>query len=162
MLSIDNKNYVIYDAEKRDLTKHGSGLKGRHLPVICDRFIDELCWALFEGQDPFLVYQRFVDLSAYPNSEFYFNVNLGKRHYKKGTMYAKIAKLADVNASLFILKTAKGYDLEGSPDFDYYKKRLGDIAERITKMKAKEVRQFLQGQTKIDGPFKLGDFMRSD
>lgn len=148
MLSLDDKNYVIFNNGK--LTKHGSGLKGRHLPVLCDRFIDDLCWALFNGIEPIEVYQRYVDLSKFPRSDFYFNISLGKKRYSKKSMYYKIAKLADVNASLHILKTAEGYELQGKPDYNYYKKRLGDLAERITGDKARKVREYLLGQRKLE------------
>lgn len=148
MLSLDDKNYVIFDNGK--LIKHGSGLKGRHLPALCDRFIEDLCWAVFNGVHPSKVYQDYVDLSDVPSSEFFFSVTLGKREYSKTSMYHKIAKMADVSASLYLIKTREGYLLEGEPDHDYYKKRLADIAERITSQKAKTVRRFLMGQTTME------------
>jgi len=162
MLSIDDKNYVIFDGSK--LIKHGSGLKGRHLPIICDKFIDDLCWAVFNDQDVYNVYHKYMDLSKFSPSDFFFTLTLGKKLYKKGTMYAKIAKKADVNASLRLLKTKKGYDLKGKPDYDYYKKRLAELAERITSVlkrpnKARDVRNFLRGQTTM--PSSLHDFMRN-
>jgi len=148
MLSLDDKNYVIFDGSK--LIKHGSGIKGRAMPIVCDQFIDNLCWALFEGRAPIEVYQQYRDLSRFPSSDFYFNINLGKRNYKSGTLYSKIANKADVNASLFILKTPDGYELNGEPDHDYYKQRLSKIAQRITGQKAKFVRRFLGGQLNLE------------
>jgi len=148
MLSLDDKNYVVFDNGK--LIKHGSGLKGRHLPALCDRFIEDLCWAVFNEERPSKVYQDYVDLSNVPLSEFFFSVTLGKRKYSKTSMYYKIAKMADVSASLYLIKTSEGYLLEGEPDYDYYKKRLADIAERITSQKAKSVRRFLMGQTTME------------
>jgi len=149
MLSLDDKNYIVFDKGK--LIKHGSGLKGRHLPALCDRFIEDLCWAVFNEEHHATVYQNYVDLSDVPLSEFFFNITLGKKKYAKSSMYHKIAKLADVNASLYLIKTKEGYLLEGKPDYDYYKKRLANIAERITSQKAKLVRRFLMGQTTMEG-----------
>jgi len=149
MLSLDDKNYIVFDNGK--LIKHGSGLKGRHLPALCDRFIEDLCWAVFNEEHPSTVYQKYVDLSGVPLSEFFFNITLGKTKYAKSSMYYKIAEMADVNASLYLIKTKEGYLLEGEPDYDYYKGRLAKIAERITSEKAKSVRRFLMGQTTMEG-----------
>jgi len=148
MLSLDDKNYIIFD--KGELIKHGSGLKGRHLPALCDRFIEDLCWGIFNEECPSKVYQNYVDLSDVPSSEFFFNVTLGKREYSKTSMYYKIASKADVNASLYLIKTKEGYLLEGEPDYDYYKKRLADIAERITSQKSRDVKNFLKGQQTME------------
>jgi len=39
MLSLDNKNYILL-LDDGTLKIHGSGLKGKHMPIVCDLFRD--------------------------------------------------------------------------------------------------------------------------
>jgi len=38
MISIDDKNYIL-QTTKGELKIHGSSLKGKHMPIVCDDFV---------------------------------------------------------------------------------------------------------------------------
>jgi len=165
MISIDEKSYVLYENGK--LTKHGSGILGRHIPLVIDDFVDELCQGLFRKEDPFAVMRRWDKnrLKTYPTSAFVSFVNLSKRpdSYHLGNLYSQLVKLLQRNGihvgwgdRINFVKTTNGYRptvlLRNSDriDYHYYQSRMSEIASRILKKPFDEIREFFDGLTKLE------------
>lgn len=157
MLSIDDKSYILY--KDGELTKHGSGLLGSGHPPLEDRFIDDLCLALFQKQSPYDVMRSYHDLSGYPVKDFMmtFRVSKDPRRYHKTNMYAKLmqyyfSRNVTVRAGnkICYVKSKNGCVpldfFRGELDFHYYKSRLATVAARILFEPAKSLLPFFDGQ----------------
>lgn len=142
----EEKSYILNTGEK--LLFHGSGLKGRHLPKICDNAGYELAQSLFDGEEVKSILWKYTKLKKYPLSDFALTVELHKNiaEYKDGTMIAAIIKQAEdwgihyrVGSEIKYLKTKTGYmpfeiaeKLPGTElDYIYYRKRLAAVLSRI-------------------------------
>ena len=89
MLSIDNKNYILL-LDSGKLKIHGSGLKGKHMPIICDLFRDLICKAIFDKTDIMKVFKRFRNLTKFSVTDFQVRVYPSKQDYDKNTLYNKL------------------------------------------------------------------------
>lgn len=163
MISIDDKNYILWNGED-SLKIHGSSLKGKHLPIVCDKFRDALCLAVFNKNGIALVFKQFQNLSEFSVEEFQIRIYPSKMDYHKTTLYNKlIQRLAScgvrvvAGASLEYVKAVDGYCpvvLFGEHDridHAYYKRRLAEIASRILGKPAKSlVSLFGSGQSLME------------
>jgi len=167
MISIDDKNYIL-DEGKGKLKIHGSSLKGKHMPIVCDDFRDALCKAIFGKVEPLHVFSQFQSLAHYRLEDFQIRIYPTKLDYQKNTLYAKLLRQLATNgfrvvagASLEYVKAADGYrpvmlfSEQDSIDFIYYKKRLAEIASRILGKPAKKLLPLL-----LSGQKPLGEWQK--
>lgn len=163
MLSLDDKNYILCEADGK-LKIHGSSLKGKHMPIVCDDFRDALCHAVFDGDDPLTVFEKFQSLSRYTLRDFQIRIYPTKLGYHKNTLYFKLLRQlatsgihAVAGASLEYVKAADGYRVvmlfnseQDRIDYMYYKRRLAVVASRILFQPAKQLLPLLRsGQTPL-------------
>lgn len=163
MISIDDKNYILHLGEDK-LKIHGSGLKGKHMPIVCDDFRDVLCRAVFNKVDPLDVFAEFQTLSHYKLRDFQIRIYPTKINYTKNTLYFKLMKQIAASgirivagASLEYVKAVDGYrpvvlfSEQDRVDFAYYKRRLAEIASRILDKPAKKLLpRLLTGQNSLE------------
>jgi len=165
MLSLDNKNYILL-LESGKLKIHGSGLKGKHMPIVCDLFRDVLCHAIFSKTDLINIFKRFRDLSKFSITDFQVRIYPSKVDYKQNTLYRKLLKqLASAGypvvagSGMEYVKTTSNYkpvmlfSKQDQIDTAYYKKRLAKIASRILRKPAKALLEWFN-----EGATTLGDF----
>lgn len=162
MISIDDKNYLLLTNEGK-LKIHGSSLKGKHLPTVCDDFRDALSRAIFENSNPLEVFSKFQNLSHYPLEAFQIRIYPTKLDYHKNTLYAKLLRQLAANgyrvvagAALEYVKTIDDYKpvvlvpQRDRIDDKYYKRRLAEIASRILNKPAKKLLEKLgSGQNSL-------------
>jgi len=144
MLSLDDKNYILWDGSR--LKIHGSSLKGRHLPIVCDKFRDALCEAVFKGDDPLTIFKIFQNLKVFNVHDFQIRVYSTKGYgdYAKTGLYSNLLKKmaargirVPAGSSLEYVKATSGYlpvllfSEDDRIDYKYYKLRLAEIASRI-------------------------------
>lgn len=162
MLSLDDKNYILLTDEHK-LKIHGSSLKGKHMPVVCDQFRDALCYAVFDCTSQVEVFKRFRDLSKFSVEDFQIRIYPTKYDYHQSSMYNKlISKLAvrgyrvTVGSSLEYVRVIGEYMpvilIENEQiDYDYYKDRLAEVASRILNKPSKALRNlFDSGATLLE------------
>jgi len=161
MLSIDDKCYVLWTGTK--LKFHGSGLKGKHLPIVCDKFRDSLCLAIFNKGDVTELFTQFQDLSRFSIKDFQMRIYPSKNEYVKTTLYNKLLQKlamqgirAVAGSSLEYVKAVDGYtpvalfSAQDRIDYEYFKDRLAEIASRILDKPAKSLRKLLaSGQERL-------------
>lgn len=162
MLSIDDKNYILWTGEK--LKIHGSSLKGKHMPIVCDEFRDALCLTIFNKERTFQIFKQFRDLSRFPVSAFQIRIYPSKLDYEKKTLYGKLLQqLARASIrvvaghSLEYIKAVDDYmpvllvSNATHIDYNYYKDRLAEIASRLLFKPAKALRGlFNSGQNQME------------
>jgi len=166
MLSLDDKNYILLTKEGT-MKIHGSSLKGKHMPIVCDKFRDALCFAVFNKQDVFGIFAEFQDLSEFPVRAFQIRIYPSKTDYKTSTLYSKLLKQVAsaglrvvAGSSLEYVKATDGYkpvvlfSEQDHIDEKYYKNRLAEIASRILFKPTKSLRRRLDGGQKSLGDFK--------
>jgi len=168
MISIDEKCYILFKNGK--MTKHGSGILGRHIPHVIDDFVSELAFALLHKEDPCTIYRKWDKkrLQQYPQKAFVSYVNLSKQPdmYNDTGQYANLCgQLSrahiEVNRGdkINFVKTVNGYrptillKTTDQIDFCYYETRMADVASRMTQTPFKQIREF------FDAQIKLGDFL---
>ena len=165
MLSLDQKNYVLL-LDNGKLKIHGSGLKGKHLMIICDLFRDVLCHAIFDKTDLIKVFKRFRDLTKFSLTDFRVRIYPSKVDYKQNTLYRKLLKqLASAGypvvagSGMEFVKAVDGYrpvmlfSEQDRIDYVYYKRRLAKLASRILRKPAKALLEWFN-----EGATTLGDF----
>jgi len=162
MISIDDKNYLLFEKDGT-LKIHGSSLKGKHLPLVCDEFRDALCEAIFQKQDVYHVFRQFQNLQRFSIKHFQIRVYPSKLDYEKNTLYGKLLRQlvgaglhVVAGTSLEYVKTVDGYrpvvlfSEQDRIDYVYYKDRLAEIASRILDKPAKALRKlFDSGQRRL-------------
>ena len=154
MLSLDDKNYILYVDGK--LKIHGSGLKGKHMPIVCDEFRDALCFAVFKDEDPLKVFREFQSLKRFETHDFQIRIYSTKIDYHKNSLYDKLLQKLAVQgirvaagSSLEYVKAVNGYmpvvllSPDDKIDYTYYKHRLAEIASRILDKPAKSLLKLL-------------------
>lgn len=166
IILIDEKNYILKD-RKGKITKHGSGILGRHIPRIIDDFVEELAVALFKKEEASGVLHEWNKkrVLSYPIEAFVSYITLSKRpeDYKQTTLYhALVQKLRKRELQpiwgdrINFVKTTNGYTptvlLNSNDQIDhrYYQARMAQIASRITKKPFKEIREFFEGQIRME------------
>lgn len=152
MLSLDDKNYILLCSDGK-LKIHGSGLKGKHMPIICDELRDDLCYAVFGNENLMTVFKQFRNLARFPLESFQIRIYPSKMSYGKSCIYNKLlSQLADAGykvtagTSVEYVKVANGSyrpvmllkDAD-KLDYKYYKKRLAKIAGAILNKKPKDL-----------------------
>ena len=162
MLACDDKNYILYKNNK--LKIRGSSLKGKHMAIVSDLFRDALCYAVFNKQNPFAVFEQFQNLSKFSVKDFQIRIYPSKTDYETSSLYSKlVVQLAAASlrtiagSSLEYVKTTNGYrpvvlfSQQDQIDFAYYKDRLAEIASRILFKPAKSLRKRLDvGQKSLE------------
>jgi len=142
----EEKGYILKEGKK--LLFHGSGLKGRHLPPICDYAAEELTTGIFEGKDPKEIVWKYArELKKYPLEDFVMTMQLHKEEYKDGTMQSEILKIGakydieyEWGAEVRYVKcrqayvpyhVARRFPHKYRIDYAYYRNRLASILARI-------------------------------
>jgi DNA polymerase elongation subunit (family B) len=162
MLSLDEKSYILYKDGKMKI--HGSSLKGKQMPIVCDEFRDTLCMALFKNEDPLKVFHDFQNLSRFEVHDFQIRVYSTKMDYHKNSLYDKLLQKLAVQgirvaagSSLEYVKTVNGYmpivllSSDDAIDYAYYKRRLAEVASRILFKPAKSLLKLLgSGQKNLE------------
>lgn len=151
MISINEKSYILL-TDKGKLKIHGSSLKGKHMPIVCDLFRDQLCYAMFNSTSTFEVFKQFRDLSKYPIESFQVRVYPSKESYEDTSLYNKlIQQLAMqgiktvLGGSMEYVKIKGGYRHvilfggDDAIDVKHYKKKLAEIAGAILGKPAKSL-----------------------
>jgi len=158
----EEKSYILKDGDR--LLFHGSGLKGRHLPAICDRASEELTNGIFEGRDVKSVIWKYTKLKDYPLKDFVMTVELHKEKYKDDSMYGQLINLGKKygidyqwGSEVRYVKCKIGYVpyevMQMHPnryklDYDYYRGRLTAVLSRILgptkKMRKKTIEMILK------------------
>jgi len=163
MLSLDDKNYLLLNKDGT-LKIHGSSLKGKHMAIVSDLFRDALCYAVFNKQNPFDIFEKFQNLAKFSVRDFQIRIYPSKTDYESSSLYGKlVVQLAAASlrivagSSLEYVKTTNGYrpvvlfSQQDQIDFAYYKDRLAEIASRILDKPAKSLRKRLDvGQKSLE------------
>jgi DNA polymerase elongation subunit (family B) len=138
----EEKGYLLKDGN--DIKFHGSGLKGRHMPAICDKASLELAKGLFAGEDVKHILWKYTKLKRRPLADFVMTMELHKDSYVSRTMHGKLIKKAfqygvefEQGSEVKYIKCKDGYmpfPLSGynyEIDYNYYRKRLAHVLARI-------------------------------
>lgn len=137
----EEKGYILKKGEQ--LLFHGSGLKGRHLPRICDHAAEDLARGIFNGEDVKKILWKWTHLKQYPIKDFVMTMELHKKDYKDGTMHAELLDRARKHGYEFTwgseiqyVKCKDGFVPINLPrtyslDYEYYRKRLTAILARV-------------------------------
>jgi hypothetical protein len=154
MLSLDEKSYILFKDGKMKI--HGSSLKGKQMPIVCDEFRDALCLAVFNDEDPLKVFREFQSLERFKTHDFQIRVYSTKMDYHKNSLYDKLLQKLAVQgirvaagSSLEYVKTINSYmpvvllSPDDAIDYAYYKRRLAEIASRILFKPAKHLAKLL-------------------
>lgn len=140
----EEKSYILKSAKDGELLFHGSGLKGRHMPAICDQASMELATALFAGADVKQILWKYTKLKNYPLSDFAMTVELHQEDYENTSMYGKLLTKArqqgiefEQGSEVRYIKCRNGYVPYPLPsyvyhiDYEYYRERLAHVLARI-------------------------------
>ena len=146
ILIYKRKNYVLLTT-KNTLVFHGSGLHGRGLPPLCTKAIDRFATGVLRGEPVGSIWQEYENLHKFPLKEFTLTVGMGKREYKRGSMYQKLLSQLSADdreylgTELYFVKLRNGYMplgvkpddvLTRELDYDYYRARLNKaVRERV-------------------------------
>lgn len=139
----EEKGYLLKKGDK--VLRFGSGLKGRHLPRVCDNAAIELAEGIFAGEDIKSILWKWTRIkNRYPLEDFAMTMELHKENYKSKTMHYKLIKQleatgvnVDQGAEIRYVKCKRGYKPLGLPersydlDYPYYRKRIAAILARI-------------------------------
>ena len=138
----EEKNYLLKKGSK--ILRHGSGLKGRQLPRICDYAAIELAEGIFAGEDLKSILWKWTRIKDHPLEDFAMTMELHKESYKSRTMHHKLVQQlrnqgVDVSwgAEIRYVKCKHGYKPLGLPqrtydiDYPYYRKRIAAVLARI-------------------------------
>ena len=162
IILIDEKSYILKDSRGK-ITKHGSGILGRHIPPILDDFVNELSQAIFEKRNTNDVLRTWNKnrIQSYSIEAFVSYVTLSKRPetYKQTTLYHNLVETLRKHRvqpswgdKINYVKTLNGYTptivLKATDQIDtrYYQGRMAYITSRILKKPFKEIREFFDGQ----------------
>jgi len=159
----EEKNYLLKDGE--NIIFHGSGLKGRHIPRICDDALECAVNSYFAGESVIDSLHQFYRLDKFPYRRFIMTAIISKnpQDYSEDTMYRQLcAEFARRGQKLKYgdevqyVKTVRGYRAAHfhAPgellDYKYYKKRIADVLSRVLQptlgLNTKTIYEFLQGQ----------------
>lgn len=155
---INEKNYVL-QKENGSLLFHGAGLKGKHLPIVCDNALQKLINALLRNEDWRTIVPDIVVFSTNIN-DFVMKASFNKTNYVGNSLYAQLEKqLNDNDIAVSVgdtaryVKTWSGYSVVELAkvvdiDTDYYLKRIADIIARAVKpiedLKGREILKILK------------------
>ncbi len=161
------KSYILKDSDGK-VTFHGSSVLGRHVPPIIETFIKELSNCLFSQKDSYDVLRSWNKkrILSYPTKMFISQVTFSKRpdHYKETTLYSHLYKTLKTNNipvkwgdKVNFLKATHGYVpticfKEGFNKIDtgYYQNRMADIASRMLQVPFKNLKQYFDGNIKME------------
>ena len=159
------KSYILKDADGK-ITKHGSSILGRHIPLVIDYFVDELAECLFDNKEPYDVMHSWNTkrIEDYPTKAFvsYVTVSKNPHLYHQTTMYHNlIAQLqkagiqVDWGSKINYVKIKNGYRstvlLRDSERIDakYYQNRMADVASRILGKPFKTIKRYFSGDVRL-------------
>jgi hypothetical protein len=160
MISINEKSYVLLQKNGK-LKIHGSALKGKQMPIVCDKFRDALCFAVLYNTSTVEVFKQFRSLKGFKLTDFQVRIYPSKSEYGERSLYNKLIQQLAANG----IKTVLGGSLEyvkvkgghrpvllfgGDDQIDYifYKKKLCEIASLILNQPAKSLYPlFAEGQS---------------
>jgi len=141
----DEKSYILRKKGGK-LIFHGSGLKGRHLPKLCDQALERVAVAIFEKENIVDVLNDIgCNMKSWTQSDFIMNAELKKRpgEYSNKNQYGKLVekcKNANIpvrwgDAISYIKTKDRGYLPIGvtdnfNIDYLYYLKRIATVVER--------------------------------
>jgi DNA polymerase elongation subunit (family B) len=147
----DEKGYILRNGQK--LTFHGSGLKGRHLPKICDWALEKITWGIFKEDDIIGILNNLgAEIKKQSSIEdFLMTIKLSKEpeRYSEDNQYGKLiekAKKAGLNvfwgSEFQYLKTKEyGFMPYGALwnrsfkiDYEYYRDRIASVLVRPLKV----------------------------
>jgi len=157
-LFTDEKNYVLLEHDG-SLLFHGAGLKGKHLPAVCDKALQRLIKTLFAGSDWRPVVRESAVMPG-DMRDFVMKASFNKINYEGNSLYAQLERqLANHGIQISVgdtaryVKTITGYsviELADRTDIDekYYRKRIADIIARalkpIEELKSKELLEIMK------------------
>jgi len=159
----EDKGYVLKEKSGK-LLFHGSGLKGRHIPNLCDKAAEIIVNGIFDEDDIVGLLNAYGrDLRTFAQEDFIMTTQLRKHpdSYSEKNQYGKlIAKCK--NAGMVIrwgdelqyIKTTTGYLPMGitddfNIDYQYYMGRVANVLTRLLNVShgysAKTILAYLKG-----------------
>jgi len=160
------KSYMLKDGAGK-ITKHGSSILGRHIPLIIDVFIDELGICLFNREDTYSMLRSWSKrrILKFPLKAFTSQATFSKRpeSYNSTTLYAHLYKTLKDNGiqaqwgdKVNFVKTVGGYmptlcfrDVN-KIDASYYQSRMADIASRMMQVPFKDLKQYFDQTIRLE------------
>jgi DNA polymerase elongation subunit (family B) len=152
----ETNGYILYDKNQpkpKDIIYHSSGVKGRHLPKVCDKALDIVIRGVFSHDDVMGLLQlvKRMITTACGLEDFLMTVKMSKEPdaYDSSNQYGNMvqkAKSCGINIrwgdEFQYLKTVEyGYMLLGALanksyriDYDYYIERIASVLERPLKI----------------------------
>ncbi|MCW3994912.1 MAG: hypothetical protein NWE98_02030 [Candidatus Bathyarchaeota archaeon] len=160
------KSYILKDAEGK-ISKHGSSVLGRHIPLIVDAFVDELAEALFNKQNYEDVLRSWTrkKILGYPLKAFISTAKITKNpdDYESSSIYAELVTQLRKNGinvewgnTISYVKTIRGYTPSillndtSTIETQYYQSRMCDVASRILGIPFKDLKSYFEGNTKLE------------
>jgi DNA polymerase elongation subunit (family B) len=146
----DEKGYILKEGQK--IIYHGSGLKGRHLPKVCDSALEEVTQGIFKHDDVIGILNGLKPKVKRASMEdFLMTVKMSKdpEKYSEKNQYGKLvakAKAAGMEVrwgdEFQYLKTVEGgfepfgavFDKPYRIDYDYYLERIANVLVRPLKV----------------------------
>ena len=164
------KSYILKEEDGK-ITKHGSSILGRHIPLIVDHFVDDLAKALFDGEDAVQVLRRWnaSKIEKYPVKAFVQFATFSKRpdDYDTSSMYAgliKQLKAAGIDVQwgqkVNYVCAKSGYTPtvvwteKHKVDAGYYQEKMASVASRILCMPYKTILSYMKGDQTMDSYFQ--------
>jgi len=144
MIVVKMKNYVL----RRNGANHftGSGFRGRSMPPICAKALEDFATTLFTGGDLYRAWELCLSrLGSTRLNDFEMCAEMGKdpEEYEETTMYAKLFEQlpeSEWGDEIRYVKTTEGYiplgvredeELLALLDTKYYQERLRKVVERL-------------------------------
>jgi len=166
-LFVDEKNYILKDPSRKELLFHGSGFKGRHIPIICDDALRNVVSAIFEGEDWKRAVKR-ANILPRDLQGYVMRAEFGKTEYAGNSLYAQLAEQCKkceipvyAGDSVRYIKTKTGYNIfetarRKDVDEAYYRRRIAQVIHRALKgiepkLRPRDVQLFMSGQTRLGG-----------
>lgn len=145
----DEKGYVLRKTDGK-LVFHGSGLKGRHIPRLCDKALERVAVAILEKEDVAdLLSDIGRNIKSWTQADFIMTAELKKRpdEYSNKNQYGKlIQKMKSANipvawgSEIQYVKTRDrgflplGVSDQINVDYGYYMQRIAAVVERVLRV----------------------------
>jgi len=160
----DEKNYVLRKGDK--FAFRGAGLRGKHLPIVCDKALERIVWAIFEKENATGVLNEIGRrIRDFPPEDFVMSISINRnpKFYSMKTFYKQLVNKAE-NLGLQIhwgdeVQYLKTSDFGFLPfaafknnkiDYSYYLDRIASVAARplgvTSNLRRKTILYALRGQ----------------